>query len=553
MPPAKSGKQLSAGQIALLKRWIEEGASWDSHWAFTPIMRRALPEVKRVDWPTNDIDYFILHRLEREGMYPSPAADKATLIRRLSLTLLGLPPSPAEVDAFLRDNSVDAYDKLVERLLRSPHYGEHMAQAWLDWARFADSRGQNYDRKRTMWPWRDWVIRAFNTNMPFDQFSIEQLAGDLLASPSNDQLLATGFHRNVVRDADGDSPMDLQENRVTMLSDMVNTTAAVWLGLTFQCAQCHDHKHDPISQRDYYRLYAFFNKQARELAGATADQYGNSPPTVEISWRRNRSSAATTVSAMVMRDADDHPETHVLLRGEFNKLGEKVFAGVPAFLNIAMSPDRADDRLGLARWLMNANNPLPSRVIVNRLWELVFGAGIVKTSEDFGNQGEPPTHPELLDWLAHEFVASGWDVKKLLQLMVRSSTFRQASTVCKESIAADPTNLYYARYRRNRLSGEAIRDNALAISGLLDRSIGGPPTFPILPASEIDLFNQALGGIRPRSMCAARAKTCTAEASISFTSGPNSIRLSPSSTGPIARHARFAGRIRIRRCKHLLC
>jgi hypothetical protein len=493
MPPRRHGKPLSAAQIELVRRWILQGAEWKSHWAFEPPRRPPLPAVTNPSWPRNAIDAFVLARLERERLEPAPEADRLTLIRRLSLDLTGLPPTPAEVEAFLADTSPDAYERQVDRLLQSPHYGERMAQAWLDWARFADSGGQNYDRPRTMWPWRDWVIRAFNANLSFDCFSIEQLAGDILPEPTAEQLLATGFHRNVVMDGDGNNATDVEENRVITVTDMVNTTAAVWLGLTLNCAQCHDHKYDPITQADYYGVCAFFNKQSDNVPrGGPRDQFGNTAPTVEVAYQDGP--ARKTVTAMIMRDDVPDRETFVLVRGDFRKKGLKVEPAVPAILNTPLPEEHGRDRLGFARWLFDPRNPLTSRVIANRLWEQMFGAGIVRTSEDFGNQGEPPTHPELLDWLAQEFVARGWDVKTMVKLMVTSATYRQSSHVSPGLLARDPQNRLLARYPRTRLSGEGIRDSALAISGLLDQRVGGPPVFPVLPASQVELYMQTRGG-----------------------------------------------------------
>jgi hypothetical protein len=493
MPPRSHAKPLSPEQIELVRRWIVQGADWKTHWAFEGPQRPPVPAVKNSSWPRNAIDAFVLARQEREGVEPAPEVDRAMLLRRVSLDLTGLPPTLAEVDAFLADGSPDAYERQVDRLLQSPRYGERMAQAWLDWARFADSGGQNYDRPRTMWPWRDWVIRAFNANLAFDRFTIEQLAGDLLPEPSPEQRLATGFHRNAIMDNDGNNATDFEENRAFLVTDMVNTTATVWLGLTLGCAQCHDHKYDPITQADYYRFGAYFNKQSDNLAQMRPrDPFGNIPPTVEVTYQDGPT--RKTVSAMVMRDDVPQRETFVLLRGDFRQKGPKVRPGVPAFLNTPLPAEHGQDRLGLARWLVDPRHPLTSRVIVNRLWEQLFGAGLVRTSEDFGNQGEPSTHPELLDWLAQEFIAGGWDVKAMLKVMVTSATYRQSSILNPSLLARDPQNRLLAHYSRTRLSGEFIRDNALAVSGLLDQRIGGPPAFPPIPASHLELYMQVRGG-----------------------------------------------------------
>ena len=462
MPPA--GKRLSAAEIDTLKRWIDEGADYERHWAFDPPERPVSPAVSDADWIRNPIDSFVLARLDKEGLRPSPEADRYTLIRRLSLDLTGLPPTPAEAEEFTRDDSPEAYPSLVERLLNSSGYGERWARVWLDLARYADSMGYEKDSIRTIWPYRDWVIRALNDNMPFDRFTLLQLAGDLLPEPATDQLVATGFHRNTMTNTEGGT--DDEEFRDAAVKDRVATTGQVWMGLTWGCAQCHSHKYDPLSQKEFYSLYAFFNQ--------TADTDRNDDaPKLKIT---------KDLSTLVLRElpAEERRKTFVHNRGNFMNPGKQVEPAVPA----AFHPLRADaprDRLGLARWLTSKENPLTARVTVNRLWARLFGAGIVRTEEDFGTQGTPPTHPELLDWLATEFMRVDWDVKAVLKTIVTSATYQQRSEVTPELQDADPENLLLARGAQFRMPAEMVRDQALFASGLLSRKIGGEPVMPWQP------------------------------------------------------------------------
>jgi hypothetical protein len=420
------------------------------------------------------------------------------------------------VDTFLADRSPDAAEKLVERLLASPHYGERMAQQWLDLARCADTNGYRLDNHRDMWLYRDWVIAAFNANKPFDAFTIEQLAGDLLPGATVAQRVATGFHRNtMVNFGNGSDPREYLAKAVI---DRVSTTASVWLGSTLACAQCHDHKYDPFTQRDFYRFYAFFNnvpekgldgdkgspvpilrvpspEQEAQLAALRRDLAqldARSQPREFARLKQTEADLLQSIpTAMVMEEMARPRMTRVLLRGDYLSEGEVVTPGVPASLP-PLRPGAPANRLGLARWLIDPANPLTSRVAVNRAWQLFFGTGLVRTADDFGSQGEPPSHPELLDWLAAEFIASGWDVKALHRLIVTSATYRQSSRVSAEQRARDPHNRLLARGPRFRLDAEAVRDNALAISGLLHRTIGGPSVRPYQPAG---LWEQvAVGG-----------------------------------------------------------
>jgi len=783
MPPAYEGHdKLSEADIGVLERWIEQGGEFEGHWAFTPPTRPAVPEVERAEWVQNPVDAFVLRGLERAGLKPSPQAEKARLIRRVTLDLTGLPPTPAEVDAFARDGSPDAYEKVVDRLLRSPRYGERMAVDWLDAARYADTNGYQSDGVRSMWPWRDWVVDAFNRNIPFDRFTIWQIAGDLLPEPSREQVLATAFHRN--NRTSGEGGIVEEEFLVEYAADRAETTGTVWLGLTVGCARCHDHKYDPFSQKDYYRLFAFFNKiperglvynfgndgpqipaptpeqerklaeltgeaeQAREawaeleprvakeqaewekaLDGGSGDEfakegllaryalgddlaldaftgvddpdedlepspaeaaYGDGlfgraaqfdgtrflnggavggfqyddqftvslwmkPDKVddagvvsrmqdvdegsgwgvllrdgkirveftmrhtdhsmrvetrrklepgawhhlaltftgelpshqgltvwvdgeawpfEVEWddlkwpigyraypfriggaagrrfegaidevrlyertlneeevaalgvkksleqiagaskrapaearklraaflesalpedlRKVRFAAreaerklaaleASIPTVMVMREAEEPRQAHVLNRGVYDAPGEPVEPGAPEALP-PLPGGMEPNRLALAKWLVDPQNPLPARVTVNRFWQMFFGRGIVKTVEDFGSQGEWPSHPELLDWLAVEFVESGWDVQRILKTIVMSNAYRQSSRTTPELLERDPENALLARGPRVRLPAPAIRDQALAAAGLLNDKLGGPPVKPYQPA-----------------------------------------------------------------------
>ncbi len=746
MPPVASGrKALTEKEIATIKQWIAQGADWQSHWAFVPPQSPAIPKPKAAALAKNPIDKFILARLEREGLTLSPVADRARLLRRVTLDITGLPPTPAEVKSFELDRTPNAYEKVVDRLLASPRYGEQMATAWLDAARYADTHGYQVDPEKQMWAWRDWVINAFNRNMPFDQFTIEQLAGDLLPNATLDQKIATGFHRNHRINTEAGSIAE--EFHAENMVDRVGTTGSVWLGLTIGCARCHDHKYDPITARDFYSLSAFFNNVNEVGTGGARNTQGNAPPILRLpapeiekqlaeaeaklkaanaeqaevekkiaagqpAWEKDALTykpnwqtlslaelASTTPGVMLTTQADGsilvsgknpaktfytataqttlrnitafrfemipdaslpaggsgrgeggkgvltefeaqeagkklslarisadfssaesllsvvlqpmlqlkrgwdlkpefnkphyaviepaqmlgangdskftfrigneygagatigrfrisvtdsefpeplpenivkalkiaaddrtdtqkrdlrrffitHPmerrraaekvakldaarravdakipttmvmtemstprDSFILLRGSYDKPGDKVTAAVPAFLG-ALPDGTPNNRLGLARWLVSPTNPLTARVAVNRYWAACFGTGLVKTSEDFGSQGDPPSHRELLDWLATEFVKSGWDVKAMQKLIVMSATYQQSSKATPLLIKKDPENRLLSRGPRFRLPAEAIRDQALAASGLLTEKIGGPSVKPYQP------------------------------------------------------------------------
>jgi len=744
MPPADSHRTLTPKQIETLKQWVKQGAKYEKHWAFIPPQALPLPKVKQADWPANGIDHFVLARLEAEGLKPAPPADKATLLRRVSFDLIGLPPTLTELDAFLADKSPKAFEKAIDRLFASPRYGEHMARYWLDAARYADTNGYQYDTHRNMWPWRDWVINAYNRNLPFDQFTIEQLAGDLLPNATLQQKVATGFNRNHPITIEGG--IIPEEYRTEYVIDRVTTTAQVWMGMSFLCARCHDHKFDPVSQKEFYQFMAYFNQvpergnsgftpnikvppaglekiktdlaaaqqamKERENALAAAQLKwekslktepatavwtplkpsettggggttfkllpddstlvgGKSPasevytirlhtketnitalrlealthpslphagagrafnsnfvlsefetqigPSIRSSQRipvkfaraaadysqvnyhinatidgnrgtgwavdgptkkENRkamfiaakpfgyrggmdltvrlrfdfgtlhtigrfrisytqstsptlqdmltipqiaalpiakrtsqqakllrdhflrtagpaeakalhmkiislraqqqklSSAGST--SMIMADMPNPRKTYILHRGQYDQRREEVSAGTPNALG-AMPKDAPRNRLGLARWLVDGKHPLTARVAVNREWQRLFGVGLVKSTEEFGTQGDWPSHPALLDWLAVQFTKNGWDQKALLKLIVTSATYRQDSRASAELLARDRDNRLLARGPRHRLDAEVIRDNALAVSGLLVDQIGGPSVFPYHP------------------------------------------------------------------------
>jgi hypothetical protein len=494
MPPKEP--RLSAAEVALIKAWIDQGAKAPAeeasvaapkatHWSFQPIRRPPLPAVKRTAWVRNPIDAFILTRLEKEGIIPSPEAERVTLLRRVALDLTGLPPTPEEVAAFLHDASPDAFEHQVDRLLASPHYGERWGRHWLDLARYADSNGYSIDSPRTIWPYRDWVIQALNRDLPFDHFTIAQLAGDLLPNATLDQKVATGFHRNTQINEEGG--VDPEQFRVEAVIDRVNTTGSVWLGLTVGCCQCHNHKFDPISQREYYQLFAFFNNQDEpRLPLRPSDQGGTQPA---------RGRRAQSLTTLVLEERTTPRETHLLLGGDFTRKGMLVGPGTPAVLPVLLRGAKSEpslskpNRLDLARWLIRADNPLTARVVVNRVWGHYFGLGLVETENDFGTQGSPPSHPELLDWLAAEFMQQGWSLKALHRRIVTSATYRQSSAARLDLDTVDPRNRLLARQARLRLEAEVVRDVALAASGLLDSHVGGPSVLPPQPDG-VDQFTQ---------------------------------------------------------------
>jgi hypothetical protein len=584
MPPESLHKPLAPADIEIVTRWIEEGAAYEPHWAFIPPTMPDVPPVKDADWPRTTIDRFVLAKLEAGGLSPSPEADRRTLIRRVSLDLTGLPPTPQEVDAFVSDPAADAYDKLVDRLLASPHAGERLAMPWLDAARYADSNGYQFDNDRWAWPWRDWLIRQINADRPFDQVIVEMLAGDLLDKPTEDQILATSFNRNHFVNAEGGAIAE--EVRFNYVLDRIETTSTTFLGLTYACAQCHDHKYDPISQKNYYQLFAFLgqvdetgsngrgvdtwdfryltteptislatSEQNEELARLTEaaktayeafggksaqntvnkathawaaslteeeiarlptliaglvgrsryrqdvqapmqlaklrDYYASTIVPEDTEWLDGYRAWIDAVKArmaheramplvMVMRDRKKPRAIQVHERGLYSApTGDRLEPGLPEALG-GLPADLPKNRLGLARWIVSEANPLTARVLVNRLWQELFGKGIVKTPEDFGLQGAAPSHPDLLDYLAVTY-RTHWNTKAILREIVTSSTYRQSSVVRPDLLERDPENMLLARGPRFRLPAMLIRDQALAASGLLNPAMFGPPVYPYQP------------------------------------------------------------------------
>jgi len=502
MPPPDSNRILSTENRTKLAQWLKAGAAWpsdDRHWAFVPPKRPSLAKVNDSGWPRNGIDHFILAKLESKQVTPSPEADKATLLRRVSFDLTGLPPSAEELDSLLSDTSPHAYERAVDRLLDSPRYGEHMALGWLEASRYADTDGYQNDRLRYMWVWRDWVIRAFNDNMPFDRFVTEQMAGDLLPDRNFFTQVATGFNRNHRINSEAGSIPD--EWIVEYVADRVETMGTMFLGLTLNCARCHDHKYDPIAQKDFYRLFAFFN--SIDEAGLGPNN-GNSPPFIPVpkSWPNLSGKEAQFVepesmkikvvqtsvprpqpgspeTVMVMHELPKPRPTFVLKRGQYDQpeKSEQLSPATPPVLG-TWNKKWPGDRIGLAKWLIDPKHPLTARVTVNRMWQHHFGIGLLKTSENFGVQGEYPSHPALLDWLASEFVRRHWNIKSMHRLIVTSATYRQSST---RRLERDPENRLLSRGPRKRLTPYSIRDTALFTSNLMVGKIGGPSVKPYMP------------------------------------------------------------------------
>jgi hypothetical protein len=479
MPPPESNLALSQEEIEMLGKWIDQGAEYQIHWAFMPPKNKDLPKIKNKKWPSNEIDYFTLAKMEENGLKPNPFADKSRLLKRVSFDLTGLPPSPEMMQKFLSDPSENAYEKIVDELLASKHYGEKLAIHWLDVARYADSHGYQDDGLRTMWPWRDWVIHAFNENYPYDKFLTWQLAGDLIPEKSRESLLATGFNRNHKITQEG-GVID-EEYRIEYVTDRTNTFAKAFLGLTYECAKCHDHKYDPISQEDYFSTFAFFNMVPEKGLYGTIDASFADPPNMKITKEETESILkfvnlpdTMPVEVMVMQDSQNIRETFLLERGNYDSPGKKVTFNTPSTIFPFDTIRFEQNRLGLAKWLTDDKNPLTSRVFVNRIWQEIFGRGIVPTSGDFGMQGELPTHPELLDWLAVSFKENDWDIKYLIKTIVLSSTYQQSSEIKKYHLEKDPDNFYLSRSPRKRIPAEMVRDHLLASSGLLNPEVGGP-------------------------------------------------------------------------------
>ncbi len=479
MPPADAGKKpLSVEEQQLFKQWILQGAEYDEFWAFVAPKRTTPPDVKNGAWRTGMIDPFVMARLESQGLQPKPEADRRTLIRRVTFDLTGLPPSLDEIDEFLKDDLPDAYAKLVDRLLANSAYGEHMARYWADLVRLADTNGMHKDFYRNFSTYRSWLIRAFNDNLRFDDFIKYQVAGDLYADPSEDQLVASGFNRlHLIIDRGTALPEESLHKNVL---DRVQAFGTAFLGLTVQCAQCHEHKYDPISQKEFYQLYAFFNNFDGEPETGGARKGGIQQPSITLSQSAEAPEAAGR-AAMVMRERPTPRPTYILIRGSYEHPGEEVQRNTPAFLPPLKEKDGVYTRMDLAEWLVDPRHPLTARVAVNHFWQQLFGVGLVKTSEDFGHQGEWPSHPELLDELAVSFVVSGWDVKKLVRAIVMSKTYRQRSDATPEEYASDPENRLLARGSRYRMDAEMIRDQILFLSGKLNREMYGESVKPPQP------------------------------------------------------------------------
>jgi len=487
MPPPESNLKLTGREIKLIEKWIRQGAEYEPHWAFVPPKSSEIPEIEQKSWPINEVDYFILAKLEESEMKPNEESDKESLLKRVSLDLTGLPPTLEMMDEFLADNSVDAYEKLVDRLLASPAYGEKMAVYWMDIARFADSHGFQDDSYRSQWPWRDWVIHAFNENMPYNQFITWQLAGDLIPQATKEQILATGFNRNHKITEEG-GVVD-EEYRVMYVTDRTNTVSKSLLGITMECAGCHDHKYDPISQKEYYSFYSFFNnvkEKGIESSVGGPETYAKRPlmqiSNAEVDSILTFINKKDTLDLIVsvMGDLDSLRPTYVLERGVYDQPRDAVTVKTPESI-LPFGPNYEKNRLGLADWMFSRDNPLTSRVFVNQIWQEIFGSGIVTTPGDFGMQGALPTHPELLDWLSVDLMENNWDIKRLIKSMVISATYRQSAVMTKKQLEMDPDNVLLGRAPRHRIKAEFVRDIILASSGLLIREIGGPSVKPYQP------------------------------------------------------------------------
>jgi hypothetical protein len=486
-PPSSNLKKLTPFEVDLIKKWIKQGARYEKHWAFVPPRSYAVPPVQNTAWPKNPIDNFVLQKMKQKGFEPNPEADKERLLKRVSLDLTGLPPSLQMMDSFLADKNADAYQKVVTQLMASPQYGEKMALHWLDVARYADSHGYQDDNYRSQWPWRDWVIHAFNENLPYDKFITWQIAGDQLPNATTEQLLATGFNRNHKITEEG-GVID-EEYRVSYVTDRINTFGKALLGVTLECAHCHDHKYDPFSQKDYYQMFAFFNNVKEVGIESTVggpETYAKRPlmqisnDEVKKVMRFINKQDTDKLIVSIMSDSDKVRPTYILKRGNYDAHGDVVEPGTPkAILPFASSYPK--NRFGLAEWLFNKNNPLAARVFVNQVWQEFFGKGIVKSSGDFGMQGDLPSHPELLDWLAVDFRSHGWDIKRLVRQLVMSATYRQSAVISPEKLKDDPENTWLGRGPRSRLPAEFVRDLVLASSGLLNHNIGGPSVNPYQP------------------------------------------------------------------------
>jgi len=484
MPPPESNLSLNPEEIELIKRWIEQGAKYEPHWAFLKVEKPAVP---KVDWGNNEIDAFAFRKMQSKKLEPNPEAKPHELIKRASLDLTGLPPSPAILDKYADFSGENTYEKLLDELLAQPAFGEKLAILWLDISRYADSYGYQDDEVRSQWPYRDWVIHAFNRNLPYDQFLTWQLAGDLLPEATKEQILATAFNRNHKYTEEGG--IIVEEYRIEYVLDKTNTFSKSILGISMECAQCHDHKYDPFSQKEYYELFAFFNNSKEQ--GFEGDISRTKPAKTPILWIERddldgimsfiNHPDTTKLMVSVMGELEEKRGTFILDRGVYDAPTIPVDVSTPASI-LEFPEDIEKNRLGLAKWATNRDNPLTSRVFVNLMWQEIFGKGIVKSAGDFGMQGDLPTHPELLNWLAADFMENGWDIKRLLKQIMTSATYRQSGVISKDHLAIDPENLYFARAPRLRLPAENIQDLVLASSGLLQSTIGGPSVKPYQPS-----------------------------------------------------------------------
>lgn len=484
MPPPESNLSLTEEEISLIKRWIEQGAKYEPHWAFLKVEK---PKVPKSDWGHNEIDAFTVRKMRSKKLEPNSEAKPHELIKRASLDITGLPPTPEMLTKYGDLSGQNTYDKLLDELLSQPAFGEKLGVLWMDISRYADSYGYQDDEVRSQWPYRDWVIHAFNKNLPYDQFLTWQLAGDLLPNATKEQILATAFNRNHKYTEEGG--IIEEEYRIEYVLDKTNTFSKSILGITIECAQCHDHKYDPFSQKEYYELFAFFNNSKEK--GFEGDVSQSKPAKTPILWiERNDLDSimkfinhpdTTKLSVSVMGENEEKRTTYILDRGVYNAPTIPVDVSTPN--SILEFPENLEkNRLGLAKWTTDRNNPLTSRVFVNLIWQEIFGKGIVKSAGDFGMQGDLPTHPELLNWLAADFMENNWNIKRLIKQILSSATYRQSASITDDHLALDPDNVYLARAPRMRLPAENIQDLVLASSGLLHGEIGGPSVKPYQPS-----------------------------------------------------------------------
>ena len=494
MPPPESNLSLSEYEKNILKKWILQGAEWKKHWSFIKPEKPEIPQIQNNQWVKNEIDIFIAKNIENQNLEFSKMESKEILLRRLYFDIVGLPPSLDDIDHFLNDKSENAFEKVVDKLLDSENYGERMASIWMDIARYGDSHGYQDDTERTMWPWRDWVIHAYNKNLPYDEFITWQLAGDLIPNATKEQIIATGFNRNhKITQEGGVIP---EEYRVEYVADRAITTSKLMMGLTMECARCHSHKYDNITHDEFYGFYGFFNNINEK--GLIA--YGDFAPEPKITVSKNELNegldfiklpdSLDKVTFMVMKETENLRKTYVLNRGLYNLQMNEVKNMTPSAV-LPLEKENSN-RLDLAKWFFSDENPLTSRVVVNRIWQQFFGVGIVATPDDFGSQGNRPINPELLDWLAVTYQNEDkWDTKKFIKRIVMSSTYRQSSLTTDLNYKIDPENVYLSRYPRQKLSAEMIRDNFLKTSGLLVNKLGGPSVKPLQPDG---LWDEVTGG-----------------------------------------------------------